>query len=1499
MAITHPRIRQISHKIRPAKLRQRTILGDFVTMAAIQYQTSPAHKRLLKQSRYTRSNLSLRPRAIAASTLKYKGHGMIELQIDDQILSAKPTETLLQTALAAGIAIPSLCEQSPASRQLALEPHSDKQACNLCLVQIENADASLRCVRACETQAEAGMRVITQSEFLTKKRQQALSNILSDHFADCEAPCQQACPAGVDVQSYLFHIAQGNHSEAVKVIKQTLPLPLSIGRVCPAFCETECRRGLVDEPIAIRQLKRHAADLDLAEGENGGTSYMPPRLADTGKKIAIIGAGPAGLSAGYYLSNQGHHVEIFEAMPQAGGWLRYGIPEYRLPKAILDKEIDLLSRNGLILHTNTRLGHEIQLNQLVDNFDAVCLAIGAQKAVPMDYPGSTLDGCYLGVDFLKDHCLDKKLKLGKTVAVIGGGNTAIDCARTAVREGADVTLIYRRTRAEMPAEAYEVHEAEVEGVKFHFLTNPIENHSDANGRVQSVTFSKMALGEADASGRRAPVDTGETFTQAFDTVIAAVSQAPDMEFLQAPQSQLSQGTLALSRWNTFIGCEHTMSSGVEKLFVLGDARRGPATAVAAVGDGRKAAEAIDKMLKIGLSCDLHAHEFNSVKTIPSALKQAEAKSATSTTLYPNIKPQPRLKMPELTAVQRLLNYGEVELGFAPDAAMQEAARCLECACQANTDCKLRDYATDYRIDSKSLNTENARHFIVDKSSPFIQFDANRCISCGKCVEVCQQQSGHCAIQFDHHSYQAIPRELAATPERTAPRVGFSASMADSQCVQCGNCVQVCPTGALVDARDKRQGDITPLKTASTICTYCGVGCRLDLKIDEASNRIRHIEGNKDSVVNQGMLCVKGRFGFDFINSEKRLTTPLIRKNGQLTPSSWSETIAYVAEHLQQIKLQHGSNALASLASAKATNEENFILQKFVRSVLGTNNIDHCARLCHSSTVTGLQQSIGSGAMTNDIPSIKDSEVIFILGSDTSSAHPIIASKIKQAVSLHGARLIVADPKRVAIADSAELYVAHRPGTDVMLLNAIMAEIIRNDWQDKTYIAERTEGVEALYAELAKEDYRLESAALITGVKAEDIAQLARTIGTANKTAIYYAMGITQHTTGHDNVTAIANLQLLCGNIGMAGAGINPLRGQSNVQGACDMGALPNYFTGYQKVTDIDARKRFETHWQTPLSGDVGITATHMMHEISKGKIKALYVMGENPVLSDPDQAHVLRALSQIDFLVVQDLFLTETAELAHVVLPAAAFVEKRGHFTNTERRVQRLEQALQPPGEALADWKIIQAIANAMGADWNYPSEEAIWQEINLLTPQYRGISWQRLSADDKGQLPQGIQWPCPDETHPGTPIMHQSQFTRGLGLFTPVAYRMPAEMPCSDYPLTLSTGRLLEQFHTGTLTRKTPGLELLGSPKVMISVYDAEQLGINNGDKIKLSTRRGEIEIDAFVTKRAQVGVLFLPFHFVEAAANKLTINALDPVANIPEFKVCAVKAEKVTRAC
>ncbi|NKF49333.1 formate dehydrogenase subunit alpha [Shewanella sp. WXL01] len=1404
---------------------------------------------------------------------------MISLNIDGKLVTVEPEQNLLQAATKAGITIPSLCD--PLNSQSTKQQY--KQDCNLCMVEINNHDASCRTAKACQTKVSDNMQVTTQSSQLSEIRRNALTDILSDHFADCEAPCQTACPAGVDIQSYLFHIAQGNHTEAVKVIKQTLPLPLSIGRVCPAFCETECRRGLVDEPVAIRQLKRHAADLDLADEH----SYQVERKADTGKKVAIIGSGPAGLSAGYFLSNQGHQVTIIESMPEAGGWLRYGIPEYRLPKDILDKEIALLCTNGLDIRTNTRLGQDVHLKQLTDDYDAVCLAIGAQKAVAMEYPGSELGGCYLGVDYLRDYCTEKTYKIGKKVAVIGGGNTAIDCARTAVREGHDVTIIYRRTKDAMPAEPYEIHEAEVEGVKFHFLTNPVKNISDDNGQVCAIELAKMALGEPDSSGRRSPKATGKTFIEQFDTVIAAVSQTPDMSFLEHPGSHLTSGELALSRWNTFIGCEHTMSAGVDKLFVIGDSRRGPATAVAAIGDGRKAAIAIDKQLKQGLSCELTKQAFNSTKANNTAELSAE--------LYPNIKPQARYKMSELSAIERELNFNEVEQGFEPDDAMKEAARCLECACQANTDCKLRDYATEYHVDSKQLNASQMQRFSVDKTTPFIQFDANRCISCGKCVDICGQQSGHNVIQFEQDSYQALPNELVGTEQRRAPRVGFNVTMAESACVQCGNCVQVCPTGALVDARDKRQGTTEKLETTSTICTYCGVGCRINVSVSPSTGKICHVEGSKDSDVNEGMLCVKGRFGFDFIQSEQRLTTPLMRKNGQLEPCSWDDAISAIASRFSAIKAEKGGDAIATLASAKATNEDNFLLQKFVRSVLGTNNVDHCARLCHSSTVSALQQSLGSGAMTGDIPGIKESDLIFILGSDTCNAHPIIASKIKQAIRVHGARLMVADPKRVSIADDAELYVAQKPGSDVALINAIMGEIIRNDWHDKAYIDTHTEQFDAVKQCVLQQKYLPEQAAKICGVSADDIKHMAKLIGTADKTAIYYAMGVTQHTSGHDNVTAISNLQMLMGNLGKSGAGINPLRGQSNVQGACDMGALPQYYTGYQKVDNPAIQAKFEQVWNTQLSPNVGLTATEVMGAICEQKVDALFVMGENPVLSDPDQAHVIDALEKLPFLVVQDIFLTETAQYADIVLPAAAFAEKHGHFTNTERRVQRLEPVLTPPGQAKQDWRIVQAIANEMGANWQYDNEQAITAEINLVTPQYQGITWARLNNNADGKPAKGIQWPCADEQHPGTPVMHANGPVRGKGLFTAVEYRAAAEETCEEYPLVLSTGRLLEQFHTGTLSRKTQGLDKLGQPQVMISVYDAEKLGISNGEDIKLSTRRGEITIRAFVTKRAQAGVLFLPFHFVEAAANKLTINAVDPVAKIPEYKVCAVKAERL----
>lgn len=1374
----------------------------------------------------------------------------MKITINGQIYQTIPGLTVLEAAKEHQIEIPSLC---------GMNKQGEKIDCDLCVVEVHEGTNQ----RACELSVYDGLSVTTESEALSHHRKKALQRILSDHYADCEAPCKVACPAGVDIQSYLYHISQNDHQKAIEVIKRTLPMPLSIGRVCPAFCESECRRNLVDEPIAIRQLKRHTADIDL----NAQESYIAPKKASKNKKIAVIGSGPGGLTCGYYLSNEGYDVTVFEAMSHAGGWLRYGIPEYRLPKAILDKEIELMCRNGMTIEVNKKLGEDLTLSQLSHDFDAVCLAVGASQAVAMDYQGSDLDGCYLGVDYLKDFMTQRQYTTGQNVAVIGGGNTAIDCARTAVRTGAKTTLIYRRTREEMPAEDYEILEAEHEGVQFLMLTNPVENIADHTGRVCEVKLERMKLGEADSSGRRRPEPTGEFFTQTFDTVIAAVSQKPDLSFLENDAIDLP-----LSRWNTAEVPESTMHS-TENIFSIGDFRRGPATAIEAVADGRVAAQAIDRFFA-GTMEDIPTQPYDSKKE--KSIKQVDKAQ------FEQIQKIARVVMPELPVTERVDSFLEVESGFKNQDAMTEAARCLECGCQSNTDCALRDYATDHGVKDDELDKSMQQKFAVDDSAEFITFDANRCISCGQCIQACHESGVHGVLSF-------LKNQDGTPVMRPENRAGFGqACMGDSNCVQCGLCVQSCPTGALVDARDKSESRLDILTPVETICTYCGVGCKLTMFVDKSQNKIRYIQG-ADSPVNQGMLCVKGRFGFDFINHDERLTTPLIRRDGQLQPATWEEAIARIAEKFTAIKSKYGAHALAGFSSAKTTNEDNFAFQKLIRREFGTNNIDHCARLCHASTVTGLEASLGSGAMTNDIPSIAHSDVIFIIGSDTSSAHPIIASHIKQAIRHNGARLIVADPKQISMADHASLYVAQRPGTDVMLLNGVMQQILLNNWQNDAYIQENTEGFESLKEELLKPDYALDKVSLVTGIPASDIFEMAQMIGTAKRTAVYYSMGITQHTTGHDNVVSIANLQLLCGNIGIEGAGINPLRGQSNVQGACDMGALPTDFPGYQKVTNPQVHDKFVQAWNAPhLSDQKGLTLTEIIDAACHSQIKGLFVMGENPVLSDPNQAHVIEGLKALDFLLVQDIFLTETAQYADVVLPAFSFAEKTGHFTNTERRVQRLMPAVEAPGEAKADWWIIQQIANAMGGNWNYQTIQDITAEIAQLTPQYEGITWDRVGKD-------GLQWPCNEKKPQGTRLMHQDGILRGKGQLIPTPFRYAAEMPDEDYPLVLTTGRVLEQFHTGTMTRKTKGLDNLAGPRAMISVQDAERLGISNGESLLISSRRGEIQIDAFVTKRMQAGVVFIPFHFVEAAANKLTSTATDPHAKIPEFKVAAIRVEKM----
>jgi formate dehydrogenase alpha subunit len=538
-------------------------------------------------------------------------------------------------------------------------------------------------------------------------------------------------------------------------------------------------------------------------------------------------------------------------------------------------------------------------------------------------------------------------------------------------------------------------------------------------------------------------------------------------------------------------------------------------------------------------------------------------------------------------------------------------------------------------------------------------------------------------------------------------------------------------------------------------------------------------------------------------------------------------------------------------------------------------------------VTGLATAFGSGAMTNNIADIDNCKTMLVIGSNTTEQHPVIGTRIRRAVR-RGAKLIVADPRSIDLANIATLYIRQRPGTDIALLNGLAHIILKEGLEDKEFIANRTEGFDEW--KKVVETYTPARVSEITGIAVDDLFTAARLYGGNKPSAIFYAMGITQHTTGHNNVLSVANLAMLTGNLGKPGAGVNPLRGQNNVQGSCDVGALPNYYTGYQRVIDDAARAKFENAWGVKLSAKVGLTVGEMLKAARDGKVKAMWIVGENVAMSDPDSHHVVDALNKLDFLVVSELFMTETAQLADVVLPAASFAEKDGTFTNTERRVQRVRQAIEPVGESRTDWDIVCDVAKRLGAQagFDFKSAEAIMKEIALLTPQYAGITYDRIDAN-------GLQWPVPNQEHPGTPILHTQQFTRGKGLFSPVEHQEPAENPDEMFPFTLTTGRILQHYHTGAMTRRVPGLEQLApEERVELNPDDAVKLGVNDGDWLHISSRRGQVEARAWVTDRVGHGVVFMTFHYAEALTNALTNTAVDPIAKIPELKVCAVKVEK-----
>ncbi len=671
----------------------------------------------------------------------------------------------------------------------------------------------------------------------------------------------------------------------------------------------------------------------------------------------------------------------------------------------------------------------------------------------------------------------------------------------------------------------------------------------------------------------------------------------------------------------------------------------------------------------------------------------------------------------------------------------------------------------------------------------------------------------------------------------------------------------------------------------TTCPYCGAGCNFFLQVSD-DGRLLGVVPCKTDEISQGKLCIKGYNAHAYVQHPDRLTHPLVREAGALKQTTWEKALDRIVSEISWIKREHGPDSITILASAKCTNEENYLIQKIARAAIGTNNVDHCARLCHASTVAGLLTSFGSGAMTNSTPEFEKAECILVTGSNTLEAHPMIGARMLRALD-KGAKVIVIDPRDTPLSRIAHIALHQKSGTDIAWVNGMIKVIIDEGLYDEEFVKTRTTQFERLKE--AVKGYTLEKVETVTGIPGDRLAEAARIYARTKRSMIAYAMGITQHSNGTNLVMSLANLAMVCGHVGKESTGVNPLRGQCNVQGACDAGGLPDLYPGYQRVTDPQAKAKFEKAWGRELSGANGLTLTRALNEAAAGKLKALIVFGENVMVSDPDIAHVEDALKHLEFLAVAEIFPTDTSRFAHVVLPAACYAEKDGTFTSTDRIVRRVRKATEPPGEARADWQIACELGRRLGASgFEFGSPSEIMDEMASLAPIYGGIDYGRIDT-------QVLRWPCPTRDHPGTRVLHAQKFSKGLGEFSPVHHTPPAEEPSEEYPLILTTGRNLFQFHTGTMTRRSPKLEREApEPYVEINLADAKRLGIADGERVMVSSRRGAITLKARVTERIISGSIFIPFHYAEAAANRLTNAALDPISNIPEFKVCAAKVQK-----
>ncbi|NDY42425.1 formate dehydrogenase subunit alpha [Dissulfurirhabdus thermomarina] len=1351
-------------------------------------------------------------------------------RIDGREIRVAPGTTIRAAAADIGIEIPGLCH-------LEGRPDADFP-CLICMVEADG-----RLVRSCQTPVADGMEIRTASPAVECHRRQRLEFLSSFHYGDCKPPCTLACPAGINVQGYIRYIARGEYGAALDLIREKNPLPGIVCRVCPRFCESRCRRTLVDEPIAINHLKRFAVE--------NGRETAPPIVPGppTGFSVAVIGGGPAGLSCAWYLRRFGHDVTLFEATSRLGGMPAAAIPTFKLPAAEVTREVEQVIGLGVHVRLGKRWGRDFSLADLLDGgFHAVFLATGIPGQGPLEVPGAAHTRDALA--FLKEVRAGRPPAIGDKVLVLGGGRIAVETARCARRAGAaQVTVVHPRARVELGAPQRDIAEAEREGVQFFLMAQPLRLTRDG-ARIR-VELARTLLGPPDRRGTRQPVvQEGSSLWWEGETVFAAPGQASDGAFTSYGRIE---ARLALTPRQTLKVHPATLRTNIDRVYAGGDLTSGPRTVIQAVAAGRRAAEAIHEDLtgtpaarpldgRINFSRGRRFEEVAMVNFAGRAIALQES---------PPVRPPER----------RIGDFDPVDLGYSEEMAVREAKRCLQCGCMGLAKCGLRPLLNTYGVQPKAAPRRPRAD--IDDRHPFIRIDPNRCIGCQRCQRSCE--------------FEALTVKVREV-EDGLPNPSLSIS---PSCVACGACVDACPTGALT--KKDLPAPFLPGETATvrSVCTYCGTGCAVDLHVKNGI--LQEVTADRSQPPNHGDLCVKGRFGFDFHRHPDRLIQPLVRESVEAPwrPATWDEALAMAAAGLKKALAEYGPEGVGVLASSRCENEAAYVAQKFARVVLRTNNVDNCARVCHAPSVSGLRIALGSGAATNPLESIELAEVLLVCGSNTTEAHPVVGLKIRRAIR-RGARLVVIDPRRTELADMADIWLSPLPGTNVLLLNALVHVILDEGLENKEFIAARTENIEPVRAHVRS--FSPEATAAATGVDPARVRQAARLYGATRRGMILYGLGVTEHRNGTLGVMALANLALATGNIGRPGAGICPLRGQNNVQGSCDMGALPYVYPGYQDVADPAVRRRLGRAWGVELPATAGMTEPEMYEAARRDRFKALYCIGYDPLQTQADLHAVRKAFARMDLVVVQDLFLTKTAELAHVVLPAACFYEKDGTFTNAERRIQRIRKAVAPPGAALPDWQITCRLAEAMGHPMHYEGPEEIWREIARITPSMGGVRYRRLEGA-------GLIWPCPNTRHPGTPILHADTFTRGRGRFSVLTDVPPLEAPDEAFPFRLITGRRRAHYNNGSMTRRCRGLSAL-VPEETLEIHpdDAKRLGITNGMEVEVRSRRGAVRLPAAITDRSRPGTVFCSFHFDRPEINTLTSPGLDEISHTPEYKVCAV---------